>query len=79
LKIPCKSISAQKKFTRIFKSLFWLRKNLLRKQNWREIFFWQEFFFGGKKVWQNFVLAEKINFDARNLAGKFQFQITCSN
>ena len=36
-----------KKFTKIFKRFFWLRKNLLRKKNLAG-----NFFFGGKEVWR---------------------------
>jgi len=54
-------------------------KKHLREKILAEIFFWAgTFFLAGKKVWRNFFLAGKINFSAKNLAGNFQFPITCS-
>ena len=66
------------------KAFFWLGKKIYEKKFWRENFFLAgifffgrkkglaEIFFGGKnKIWRQ-------KFGAKNLAGNFQFLISCS-
>jgi len=54
-------------------------KKNLREKNLAGKFFLAGFFFlVGKKVWQKCFLAGKIIFGAKNLAGNYQFPITCS-